>query len=372
MKFEKLFAGALAVALCLFWAQPQAAHADNVQTIIGLTYKSGLNSGKSLGNLVITHPNFVFCTGSVGSSSACSFQVSVRAESNLALPLTMEVINGSGDVLTTFTAFSSGAVISLNVGPRTNQPVYYNVAASNSTIAGSRDYVQPTNLQVTGTEPKFTISDGLGENTDNFTNRNFTVNSKLIFAQAKIPSQMSSNTVCLTVPVLFAPIDYISGSPASAAMRRDIDIEVWTVNGGNVNSASKQLTDAKGTWNSSSTATKVEVETCGLDPSKGIRNYISLFVRAVLRFQGTTYTSNSSDQIIVTGTAPLRQIACAKGNKAIIVTAAFPKCPSGFKNSSIPIINGKLRKTTIICVKGLTVRKVTAEIPSCPAGYRRK
>lgn len=368
-KLLSLFA-ALSVIAGVFL--PVAAHAESVQTIIGLTYKSGTNIGKSLGNLVVTHPNFVLCTGSAGSSTACSFQVSGRVENVAALPLQMEVINGSGVVLSTFTISANNALITIYAGPSTNQPVYFNVSSSNYLVSGSRDYVQATNLQITGAQPNFSLNGDLGAAVDSSDNHTYSVNSKVIFALSKIPSNMRSGEVCAVIPILAGVVDYTNGSPGGANIRRDVDLEVSVIDLAGVQSEIKTLSEAKGTWNTSANSTRLEFKVCGLDPSSGVLNEVDVLVKSTLRLQGTTYTGTSTTTVVIEGTAPLKQIACSKGTKAIIVSSAFPKCPSGYSKANIPILGGKLKLSTISCVKGLTVRKVTAVIPSCPAGYRRK
>lgn len=183
---------------------------------------------------------------------------------------------------------------------------------------------------------------------------------------------MRSNSKCIKVPIFAGPIDYKTGSPASITSRKDIDLEISMTDAIGNSTPVLYLSEAKTTWAQSGTTTASTFDVCNIDPSSGVETTIDLNIRAVIRVGTVTYSVNSNDQITVTGTAPLKLLACSKGSKAIIVKSAFPECPSGYSRANIPIVNGKLKVSTITCVKGLSIRKVSAVIPNCPSGFRRR
>jgi hypothetical protein len=365
---KKIFAFLL-TALLVLGAQP--ATADTVQSTFGLTYKSGINAGRSLGSLILSHPSFVFCTGTPGTSTACSYTVTAQVDNVAVLPLSIDVVDGSGQMAGSFT-INSQSTTQVYLNASVNRQVYYIVSANNASVTGARVAIQATTLQVNGTPLAFQLEGSYGGATDQTNTRTFTVNSKLLFVQAGFPVAMHSSSECINVPIHAGPVDVTSGQPASALQRKDIDLEVYLVSPWGASTQVKYLSEARGTWNTSSSTTAFEIEICDIDPTSGTTNDVEVHIKATYRLQGTTYTGNSMDYLTITGDAQLKQIACVKGTKAMIVSSTNPRCPSGYSKSNIPIINGKLKTTTISCVKGLSVRRVTAVIPVCPSGFKRR
>lgn len=370
-KFRKLAWLTLFVLMFSFLA-PTAAKADSVDTTFSLTGKSGSNSGKYLGNLIISHPTMVICSGQPGQTGACTYSISARVGNSAVLPLMVDVVTAGGFVLSTFTIYSMSGTYNISAAPTANTNAYYAVSGASSYASGERITINSTALQVLGTPPGFSLTTNYGSLTDQSNTRTFTVNSKILFAQVGTPVRMHTSTSCINIPVFAAPVDYVTGQAASQNQRKDIDLEIYAIDPKQVASQTSYLTEAKGTWSNSGTTTSLEFSVCGIDPTRGQENLVVIYVRAIFRGQGTAYSTTAINEVIVSGTAPARQIACARGTSAIIVSSATPSCPKGYSQANIPIVNGSLRTTTISCIKGLTIRKVSAVIPSCPTGYRRK
>lgn len=372
MKFDKTLTWLVALVTVFTVFIPTQAQADTDQTVLALTYKSGLNTGKSAGNLYLFHPDSVVCTGSPGTSNACKYQVSAKLDYTAVLPLYVNVINGNGGILSQFTISSANSLVNVSVPANSNMPVYYYLSSSNASVNCTQTYVKATNLLVSAISPNFQLNNAWNESVDSSSSRTFSVYSKFVFAQINFPTEMHTDSKCITVPVFAGAVDYRTGNSASPILRKDIDLEVYMSDDLGNNTPVSYLSEAKSSWSPSGTTTSLSFQVCNIDPSLGIDTSISLNAKATIRVGNVSYWANSSDQITVSGKAPLKMLACSKGSKAIIVKSAFPSCPSGYSNANIPIVNGKLKVSTITCVKGLTIRKVSAVIPSCPAGYRRR
>lgn len=361
---------AIVVATSIFIALGSVpVHATETRTILSLSGKSGVNLNKSLGRLQITHPSSVICTGTAGTSSACVFNVSVQVDNASVLPLQIEIVNGAGLRVGSFTI--SGAVLNtVYANVTSNMAVYFVVPSSNPTILANRDVVQPTNLQVSGTPTPFSLTTNFGNQVLGTELAQVTALSKLTFAQYVFPVEMYSSSDCMKFPVYIGAVDFLTGQPASPAMKKDIDIEMSVRDSSGFLSGIRTLSDRNQTW-SSSNATMTEFEVCRINAKLGEVTNIVLEGKGTLRFNGNTITIPFVSDIYIEGTANFSNIACVKGTTAIVVSAKNPACPKGYKKANIVIKNGKLQKSTVRCVKGLSVRKVTAIVPVCPSGYRK-
>jgi hypothetical protein len=361
----------ISLCLCLgIGATGLPAQAADVTSTFLLTGKSGVNLNRSMGGLTITHPNYVICTGTLGTSTACVYTVSVAVDNAAVLPLQIDIVNGNGGIVSNFT-ISNSVINTVSINASSNMPVYYVVSNSNSLINGSRVIISATNLQMSSTPASFTLNTNFPSNVDFHTTESFTALSKLQYLQVSYPTEMTSATECVTVPVYAGPIDFATGQPAGATLRKDIDLDASIYDSENSYSPSVLLSENLRTWNTSGNTTYMEFKVCHINAQAGKDTQITLTLNATLRYNGTALKNSVFRTITVTGTANYRQIACVKGTNAIIVSAKSPSCPSGYKSANIPIKNGQLQKSTIRCIKGLTIRTVTAIVPVCPAGYRR-
>lgn len=361
---------ALAIATSIFLALGTVpVHASETKTILSLTGKSGANLNKSLGRLQITHPSSVICTGAAGTSTACVFSVSVQVDNASVLPLQIDLVNGAGSRVGSFTIYGS-IVNTVYANVASNMAVYFVVPSSNPTILGTRALVEPINLQVSGTPTPFALTTKFGNQVLDTESAQLAALSKLTFAQYVFPVEMYSSDGCMKFPVYVAAVDFLTGQPASSAMKKDIDFEISVRDSSGFLSGTVILSDRNQTW-SSSNATVITFEVCRINAKLGEITNIVLEGKGILRLNGNTITVPFVSDIYIEGTANFRNIACVKGTTAIVVSAKNPACPKGYKKANIVIKNGKLQKSTIRCVKGLSVRKVTAIVPVCPSGFRK-
>jgi hypothetical protein len=336
---------------------------------MSLTGKSGANLNKSLGRIEITHPNSVICTGVVGTSNACVFNVSVQIENVSVLGLQIDLVTGGGSKVGSFT-ISSSVVTTVYANVSTNTAIYFVVPSTHPTVSARRDITPPTNLQVSGTPTPFSLTTKFGNQVLDTESAQVTALSKLTFAQYVFPVEMYSSDGCMKFPVYVGAVDFLTGQPASSAMKKDIDFEISVRDSSGFLSGTAILSDRNQTW-SSSNATVITFEVCRINAKLGEITNIVLEGKGTLRFNGNTITVPFVSDIYIEGTANFSNIACVKGTAAIVVSAKNPACPKGFKKANIVIKNGKLQKSTIRCVKGLSVRKVTAIVPVCPSGFRK-
>lgn len=367
-KFSKLWAIVATLSLFLtLGAMP--ANAADTTTILGLTGKSGANLNKSLGRVQITHPSSVICTGAAGTTNACVFNVSVQIDNTAVLPLQIDLVNGAGTKVGSFT-ISNSVVNTVYANVSANTSVYYVVPSTNPTIAASRDVIQATNLQISGTPTPFSLTTSFGSQVLAQDSARVTALSKLTFVQYSFPLEMSASSDCIKFPVFVGAVDFSTGQPASPSLRKDIDFKMSVREANGAISDSLSLSESAKTWSSSST-TMIELKVCGVNAKSGETTNIVLEGSGTLRYNGSTIVVPFSSDIYIEGTATFVDIACVKGTTAIVVSAKSPVCPKGYKKANIAIKDGKLQKSTIRCVKALTVKKVTAIVPVCPSGYRK-
>ncbi len=368
-KIIKLLALAITTAIFVgFGSVP--VNASETKTILRLTGKSGANLNRTLGQLHITHPTSVICTGVAGTSTACVFNVSAQIDNVSLLPLQIDLVNGAGVRAGSFTISRTGvSPVTANVA--SNTAVFFVVPSSNPTILGVREaFVEPTNLQVDGTPNPFSLVTKFDNQVIASESAKVSAFSKLTFAQFVFPAEMYASDGCMKFPVYVGAVDFLTGQPASPTMKKDIDFEMSVRDSTGFLSGTTILSDRNQNWTSSNTNV-LEFEVCRINAKLGEITNVVLEGKGTLRFNGNTITVPFTSDIYIEGTANFSNIACVKGTSAIVVSAKTPACPKGYKKANIVIKNGKLQKSTIRCVKGLSVRKVTAIVPVCPSGFRR-
>ena len=343
--------------------------ASDAKTILSLTGKSGVNLNKSLGRVQITHPSSVICAGIAGTATACVFNVSVQVDNASILPLQIDLVTGAGSKVGSFTITSS-VVNTVYANVSANIPIYYVVPSTNPTVSASREANPPTNLVVQGTPEIFALNANyMFEPLDHGSTR-ISAMSRLVFAQYLLPLEINTSGKCVEFPFFVGAVDYFTGKPASAELRKDITLTVSVRNPDGSLSMTKTLSENQGTWSREST-TEVNLKACGLNEKAGEYNSVEVEGNATLVYQGSKYTVPFASSIGVIGVMKFVEIVCVKGTTAKFVSARNPVCPKGWSKSNIVVKNGVMQKSTIRCVKGLTVRKVTAVVPVCPSGYRK-
>ena len=361
---------ALVIATSLFMGSGSVmVYASETKTILSLTGKSGVNLNKSLGRIEITHPNSVVCAGVAGTSNACVFNVSVQIENVSVLGLQIDLVTGGGSKVGSFT-ISSSVVTTVYANVSTNTAIYYVMPSNHPTVSARRDVTPPTNLVIQGTPDLFDLNAKYRFEPLDHDSTPISAMSKLVFAQYLHPLEIDTSGKCVEFPYFVGAVDYFTGKPASADLRKDITFTVSVRNPDGSISMTRTLSENQKTWSSGST-TELNLKACGLNEKTGEYNLIEVEGEATLIFQGSKYTVPFSSSIGVMGITKFVEIVCVKGTTAKFVSARTPVCPKGWKKSNIVVKDGIMQKSTIRCVKGLTVRKVTAVVPVCPSGYRR-
>ena len=361
MKFKAL---AVAVLVAAFgFVAPSAQAADTLSSKILVNEVTTHTGYDAQSTIEIESPSIVFCSGS------CTLSVSARfANPNpWSSPMISLVTSGGQSISSAYLQSSSRTnyqTLNFYFSTNTNLDVTFHVVDTGTykMFSGNRKL---TRIQAGATPPSETpnLTWPTGVTAGATLNARFG-NGLFRFVDAYLPSQMTTASNCIDVPIWVQPRDISTGAPKTDSSVLTIGLS-FVVNGGSPTSAS--YSDAY--WNKG-VPTLVVNNVCGLLNRLGAENTVEVHLTATYR--GQSQADGGAAAFIVTGQVSYKSINCLKGPNIKTITAANPVCPAGYAKTNIIPVNGHVPASAISCIKGFSVKRVTGILPTCPAGWRKR